>query len=197
MEIFLSNWIFWLVISYLSGTICFAYWYGKLNGINILEVGSKSATSTNLSRELGLAWGLASGVSDVFKAFLPVLFAQAYISGWQLALVAVAPMIGHIFPLWYKGGKGGACFIGSGLALVNFGFFIPLGLFFLTIYISKKTSTANLLHPFIFLACAFVLGWGTEAIIFGIIATVLLWYGLRENIQRILSGNEPDLTKKL
>ena len=197
METFLSNWIFWTILSYLSGSVCFAVLYGKLNGINITEVGSKSATSTNLSRELGFFWGLASAVSDVFKAFLPVLLAQSYIGGWQLMLVAIAPTIGHIFPPWYKGGKGGATFIGAGLALVNFYFFIPLGLFFLIIYISKKTSIANLVHPLIFLACAFLFGWGIEVVIFGVIEMILLWYGLRENIGRILSGSEPDLTKKL
>ena len=200
METFLYNWFFWFVASYLCGTVCFAYFLAKAKGINIFEVDSKSATSTNLSRQLGLRWGITNGVLDFLKAFIPVLLAKNYITEpWQLVLIAVAPTIGHIFPVWFnfKGGKGGATFIGGSLALVGWSFLYIFGIFLAIIAITKKTSTANLAHPIIFILWAYLAGWGSVAIWYGVVETALLWYGLRENIARIVSGQEPDLTKKL
>lgn len=200
METFLYNWFFWFVASYLCGTVCFAYFLAKAKGINIFEVDSKSATSTNLSRQLGLRWGITNGVLDFLKAFIPVLLAKNYITEpWQLVLIAVAPTIGHIFPVWFnfKGGKGGATFIGGSLALVGWSFLYIFGIFLAIIAITKKTSTANLAHPIIFILWAYLAGWGSVAIWYGVVETALLWYGLRENIARIVSGQELDLTKKL
>lgn len=199
--------LLFLVIGYLMGSVCFGYLVAKLKGINVCDFGSKTPTSTNISRALGFWWGLGNGIMDVAKAFIPVFAAKFFITEpWQLVAIAIAPIIGHLFPVWFgfKGGKGGAPFIGGMLALTSTPFYLPIfGVFCLIVALTRWTSVANLLHPWLFVVASWL--WYPEVsmrpwlVVYGIFGAIILTYGLRDNVKRLLAGQEPkmDFSKKL
>ena len=98
----------WILAAYLLGATPFGLIIGKLNGIDIREVGSGNIGATNVWRSVGKAWGLAAFFCDFMKGLLPVLLARIVASHWpSLALPAwlplasgIAAVAGHLFPVW-------------------------------------------------------------------------------------------------
>jgi glycerol-3-phosphate acyltransferase PlsY len=145
---------------------------------------------------------------DFLKAFLPVLFASYYISDpFRMVVLAIMPTIGHIFPIWFdfKGGKGGAPFIGGALALsvasfgwMGFGAFLGIFVIFMAIVFARKiTSVANLLFPWVFALLSWFYFKRLDFVIFAAIEGVIIAFALRENIKRLIAGNEATFEKKI
>ena len=111
----------WAALSYLIGAIPMGVLVARLKGIDLRTVGSGNIGATNAARALGTKLGLAVFALDVVKAATPVVLArQSWALGSSpeaqpgLALVAMAAIVGHIFPLYlrFRGGKGVACALG-------------------------------------------------------------------------------------
>ena len=73
IELFLLT----VVLSYLIGSFPTAYVAGRLNKVNIFEVGSGNMGTANTVRALGLKWGLIVWAIDIFKGVIAVLLARA------------------------------------------------------------------------------------------------------------------------
>jgi glycerol-3-phosphate acyltransferase PlsY len=82
--------------SYFIGSVPFSYIWAKVfSGIDIRRVGSRNVGTTNVVLSSGLIPGLLSGVGDLGKGVVAVLFAQA----WQ------PPRLGPVHrsgPSWSK-----------------------------------------------------------------------------------------------
>lgn len=110
----LSNWLIWLLIGYIAGSIPFSLLIGFAKGVDIRKHGSGNVGATNVGRVLGKPYGMACFLMDVLKGALPVAVAghfidhTAVIGQWQWLAVAAAAVLGHVFPVWlkFKGGKG-------------------------------------------------------------------------------------------
>ena len=61
-----------LIIGYVFGIFQTAYFYGRMNGIDIREHGSGNAGTTNALRVLGKKAGVVVFLGDFFKCFLAV-----------------------------------------------------------------------------------------------------------------------------
>ena len=120
----------WMVAAYLLGSIPFGWLIGQARGVDIREHGSRNIGATNCGRVCGKPWGVLAFVLDVAKGFGPTLAAVAWLPaladfqserGRWLAtvLVAAAPILGHLFPVWlkFKGGKAVATALGVVLAM--------------------------------------------------------------------------------
>lgn len=114
----------WVIAAYLLGAIPVGVLLGRLKGVEIRDVGSGNIGATNASRALGLRLGLVVLMLDVIKAALPVVLArQDFALGPDhhagLAAVAMAAVLGHIFPVYlgFRGGKGVACALGVFMAI--------------------------------------------------------------------------------
>ena len=147
--------IFLSIFAYLVGSIPSAFLIGKLKGIDVRKIGSKSITDTNLARALGWRYGMISAIMDVLKGVIPTLLAKNILSdGWQIILVAFLPTLGHDFPIYLKfkhGGRGASTFFGASLALISFKFFLPVFLIWILIfYLTKMTGLTNFIFPWIF-----------------------------------------------
>ncbi|MDI6602565.1 MAG: glycerol-3-phosphate 1-O-acyltransferase PlsY [Patescibacteria group bacterium] len=186
-----------IIFGYFLGTIPFGYLISRAKGIDIRKVGSGNIGATNVIRALGTKWGLLVAVLDVLKGIIPVYLALNFlVFDWQIAAVAITPVLGHIFPVWlgFKGGKGVATTLGVLFVLLKWKILLLLLLvWFLVLAISQISSFSNLLMvsflPLVFWFSSFSLAY----FILGLTLFALIWWVHRENLKRIKEGQEPKI----
>ncbi|MDX2136836.1 MAG: glycerol-3-phosphate acyltransferase [Chloroflexota bacterium] len=115
--------LLFVVIAFLSGSLMFSLWVGKLAlRRDIRAVGDGNPGAFNLIAT-SKGWGAVGALLDAFKGCIPVGIAKwvFVISGTPLALIAIAPLLGHAFSPWlrFRGGKAVAVTFGvwTGLTL--------------------------------------------------------------------------------
>ncbi len=180
--------------AYLIGSIPFGLLIARTRGIDIREIGSGNIGSTNITRALGFRWGLIVAILDACKAYLPALAArQLAPADWQLLIISLMPVIGHIFSFWmgFKGGKGVAATFG--LLAFYFGL-LPFAIFMVIWYLAVKfvklMSLVNLVVGLL-LPLAFWLKFKEMPyVVFGFVLCIIIWWSHRENIRRLLKGKE-------
>lgn len=193
------------LFSYLLGSIPFGLLLVKvMGGGDIRQQGSGNIGATNVLRSGHKKLALATLLSDALKGALPVLLAYYLDVGIQaICLTAAAAILGHIFPLWlsFKGGKGVATALGCYLVID------PLvgGLCLLTWAIVAKLVSISSLSALValFMAPIYegVFRNGTPEQAYPIMVFMIIIYGLilwthRDNIKRILNGEDKFTTKK-
>lgn len=123
------------IISYLMGSISFAYLIGKkLKRIDVKDYGNPGAAT--VYREVSRPAGALVFILDVAKAIIPVLIAmKIFCPGWEecpncwpVVLIASLIVVGHNWPIYYRfqGGAGLSCSIGVLLCLLPRELFIVL-----------------------------------------------------------------------
>ncbi len=108
-----------IVVAYLLGSIPFGKLVGKRHGIDIQKHGSGNIGFANVRRTLGWRPGLIVLAGDILKGLIPVIIAKHYLQPYQVFIVGIVTVIGHIFPIWlkFRGGKGIATGLGVTFAL--------------------------------------------------------------------------------
>jgi glycerol-3-phosphate acyltransferase PlsY len=106
-----------VILSYLLGSINFAYITARIKGIDISSKGSGNPGTSNVLRTLGKRSAAIVLFGDLLKGAIPIVF--FYQDQYFLAY-GVAAVIGHIYPVFYKfkGGKGVATYLGVYIATV-------------------------------------------------------------------------------
>jgi glycerol-3-phosphate acyltransferase PlsY len=110
-----------LIFSYLLGSIPFGYIFTKIFAKkNILEIGWRKTSGSNVFKHVGVLPGILTGIGDVLKGTLAVYLAKKL--GFSLSiqsLCALLAVIGHNWSIFLKfaGGRGIATFIGCLLIL--------------------------------------------------------------------------------
>ncbi|MBL8163563.1 MAG: glycerol-3-phosphate acyltransferase [Anaerolineae bacterium] len=123
----------WSAVAFLSGSIPYSYWLGKyVLKLDIRDYGDGNPGATNVMRAAGKQWGILAGLLDALKGVVPVGLAYfvAGLNSWQLAVVALAPILGHAFSPWlgFRGGKAVAVTFGVWVGLTLWEAPIILGL---------------------------------------------------------------------
>ncbi len=189
-----TNFILLIFFGYLLGSIPWGYLISKAKRIDIRKVGSGNIGGTNVLRIFGLKWAALVSILDVIKGVIPAYLAISFlVFDWQIALVAISPILGHIFPVWlkFKGGKGVATTFGALFILLGWKFFLILLLIWLLVLaISRTMSFTNLLLASFFPLILWISSFSLVYYIFGIILAILIWWTHRENLQRIKEGRE-------
>jgi len=146
--------------AYLLGSVPFGYIIGKINKVDVLQIGSKSASSTNVSRALGWRWASISALLDFQKVFYLSYLARMNLTNqWLVIIVAILPMVGHVFPIYlhFRGGKGAATFYGGISGLIGLRYFV---LFFpalpIILLITRRMSITNMIFSWLLTAAIFV-----------------------------------------
>ncbi len=206
-----------IAIGYVFGLFQTAFIYGKLHGIDIRQHGSGNAGTTNTLRVLGTKAGLIVLLGDILKCIFAIVICGIVFDAshpdeiYLLKLYAAAgAILGHNFPFYlnFKGGKGIAAT--AGLILSFHPAFIPMGviLFFGAFFITHYVSLGSLLvyaGLMIEMVVAGQMGlFGSsqavliEMYIITALLTILAYYKHRENIKRLIRGEERKtyLTKK-
>ncbi|MCD6565627.1 MAG: glycerol-3-phosphate 1-O-acyltransferase PlsY [Bacteroidales bacterium] len=196
-----------IISAYLLGSIPTAVWVGKgFYGIDIRDYGSKNAGATNTIRVLGWKAGLPVMVVDILKGFAAVTlirFVQSLAPGtdqfvnFQLILGGTA-VIGHIFPVFarFRGGKGVATLFGMALAISPFSTLVCVGVFLITLFLTKYVSLSSILAGFTFPVAVIVIFHTsvTSMVVFSIAVSVLLVITHQKNIGRLLRREESKAT---
>jgi acyl phosphate:glycerol-3-phosphate acyltransferase len=192
-----------LILAYLLGSIPTSVWIGRIfYNVDIRQHGSKNAGSTNAIRILGWKPGLTVLAFDIFKGWLAVNLVHLtdyYIPetgdfiNFQL-LLGIAAIMGHIFPVYvgFKGGKGVATLVGFILAIDPNTTLVCLGVFVVTLIITKYVSLSSMVAGFSFpFIVIFIFKTTTPSlVIFSLIISVLLLFTHQKNIERLLRKEE-------
>ena len=181
-------------MAYLLGSIPSGLWIGrKFFQIDIRQHGSGNLGATNSFRILGKKAGTIVLLIDLLKGSISVLLLkQMDLHGISPLIIALFAVVGHTYPLFanFKGGKAVATFAGVILAYQPVLFLIGLGIFILTLAISKMVSFTSILT----ISIGVLLSLYFQDIVLTIIALladIFIIYRHRTNIQRILNGTEP------
>ena len=127
--------LLFLSIGYLLGSIPFGYIISKIFGKNILDIGWKKTSSTNVVKNVGFIPGVVTLLLDFGKGFLAVWLAQIVsLSIVVQMLCGVAAVIGHNWSCFLKfaGGRGLSTLWGALTAFSPSIFGISFGAFVLT-----------------------------------------------------------------
>jgi len=189
------NLILLIIFGYLLGSIPSGLLISQAKGIDIRKVGSGNIGGTNVLRALGLKWAGLTVILDVLKGVVPAYLAINFLTlNWQIVLVAISPILGHVFPVWlkFKGGKGVATTIGVLLIFLEWKILLVWPLIWLLVLVTSKTMSFTNLLMASFLPLAFWFSsFSLAYFIFGFILAILIWWTHRENLQRIKEGTEP------
>jgi glycerol-3-phosphate acyltransferase PlsY len=149
--------VIYILFSYLIGAISFGILISHIFSLpDPRTIGSKNPGATNVLRSGKKLAALLTLLGDALKGAFTVGLAQYFeLSPLMVGLIAIATMIGHIFPIYYgfKGGKGvataaGILFMFSwtlGLTVLA----IWLGVFFIWRFSSLAAIIAGSLSPVI------------------------------------------------
>ena len=195
--------VFLLAASYFLGAIPFGLLIGKLAGKDVRTEGSRNIGATNVSRILGKKLGFLTLVCDCLKGYLPMLFAASILQGEPYAEVTVAlcgvlTVIGHMFPVYlgFKGGKGVATGLGVFLYLSPLAILISLGVFIGAVAVSGFVSVGSLLASALIVVWLWLLDQSITSVTAAAGIAALIWFKHRENISRLLKGEEKSWKKK-
>lgn len=192
--------VIYLLFSYLIGAISFGIVISHIFSLpDPRTIGSKNPGATNVLRTGKKLAALLTLLGDASKGALTVGLAQYFeLPPLIVGLIAIATLIGHVFPIYYgfKGGRGVATAAGilfmfswvMGLIVLA----IWLGVFFIWRYSSLAAIIAASLSPVIgfFYKIDFY-----ELIATSIIALILILRHI-ENIKRLIDGTESGFKDK-
>jgi len=197
--------------AYLLGAVPFGLLIGLAHHVDVRTQGSRNIGATNVARVIGRRWGYVCLALDILKGFGPTLTASLLLPGDHsdlrrqgvLLLVALAAVLGHVFPVYlgFRGGKGVATTVGVALGIWPHFTVAMAGA--LVFYAVVRFGTGTVSAGSLALAVAF------PATLFGytqltglplrscwplqVVATLLgalIIFRHRENIRRLLRGQE-------
>ena len=195
-----------IVVAFLSGSIPFGYFAGKLKGIDIRQHGSGNIGATNVIRVCGKEIGIPVFILDMLKGLVPTLLPawlmrHGGVSSHLLSATAVASglaaILGHMFTPWlgFKGGKGVATAAGVLLGIAPVAMLVALTAWLVFLFTTKYVSLASIMAALAVPATMTVqmmrihhFDWVLLG--FGIVLAVLVVVRHRANIQRLIAGTE-------
>ncbi len=199
-----------VVAAYVLGSIPFGMLIGKIfGGVDITKHGSGKTGTTNVLRTVGKGPAVLAAMWDIGKGALAVALATWTIENttvsvfgftiyWQVAQVAasLAVMAGHNWScfLKFRGGRGVAVFFGSMLAIWPPLALVGAAILLVVVLRTRYMSLGSILGACgIWTAIAIVTvfyNYSPVYLVYGLIATFLIIWQHRDNIQRLAAGTE-------
>ena len=187
-----------IVLGYVIGAVPIGIVLGKLvKGIDLRDYGSGKMGTANVTRSLGVKWGVAVLLLDMGKGVLAVAVAKALGgSYWIEAIAGAAAVVGHNWSAFirFSGGRGvsvglgglmlmappwGAGALGAGLLVIG-----------LSRYVSLGSICGTLFGGFALLGLAIAGSepWAYAA--YGLFVAALIVFQHRDNLVRLFQGKE-------
>lgn len=193
-----------VIAAYLIGSLSFAVIVSKYYGMDDPRTyGSGNPGATNVLRSGKKKAAALTLLGDALKGLVAVVLARCLqdalnLSDIAIAAVAVAALVGHMWPLFFgfKGGKGVATALGVLLALSPATALVCAAIWLVIAFGFKVSSLAALVATVAAPLVAFWLmpypswAWAT------VVIAVLVLYRHKSNIQNLLQGKEGKIGDK-
>lgn len=191
--------LYMVIVAYLLGSINMAILMCKVFALpSPRSIGSGNPGATNVLRLGGKLPAALTLLGDALKGFIPVLIAWILgLDAFSVSLVALAAIIGHIFPIFFKfkGGKGVATLIGAIFAfswIIGLCFVISwLIIALISRYSSLSALIATIEVPFIVNAL-----FGIKPTTIFTIISIIIILRHHQNITRLIKGEESKIGQK-
>ncbi|MDQ6964894.1 MAG: glycerol-3-phosphate 1-O-acyltransferase PlsY [Mariprofundales bacterium] len=179
---------------YFMGSIPFGLLLSRwLAGVDPRQVGSGNIGATNAMRAGGRRVGVLTLIADMLKGALPVAVSLLLSEPVTTALVVLAAVLGHLFPVWlgFRGGKGVATMLGvmavwQPWAAVSAAV-VWLAIYYTTRYVSLASIVAGVVPTLLLI----LMGHNSIEMLVAALLSLLLIARHRANIERLLGGKEP------
>lgn len=193
-------------LGYLLGAIPFGYIAGKLfGGVDVRDHGSGSIGMTNVMRTVSPPVAILVLVLDMGKAAGAVVLARIIADAPLVeTLTGIAVIAGHSWSVFigFSGGKGTATGWGALFALSPIAGIVAsvigVGLVAITRYVSLGSMVAATLGSLTLAVIALVNDTvPLEYALYGAVGAPIILFKHRDNIQRLLNGDERKLGQKV
>lgn len=192
--------LIFVVAAYLLGSISFAVVTSRAFGIaDPRTYGSGNPGATNVLRSGKKLAAALTLLGDAAKGWVAVMLAKHLALGdVQVALIALAVFLGHLFPVFlkFKGGKGVATALGVLLALNAWLGLAALATWLLIALVFRLSSLAALTAAFLAPIYAMLLGLPRTWAAASVAMSLLLIWRHKRNIRNLLTGQESRIGKK-
>ena len=200
------EYLIFVPLGYLLGAIPFGYIAGKLfGGVDVRDHGSGSIGMTNVMRTVSPPVAFVVLALDMSKAAGAVVLARVITDAPMVeTLTGIAAITGHSWSVFigFSGGKGTATGWGGLFALSPIAGIVAsvigVGLVALTRYVSLGSMVAATLGSLTLAAIALVsdsVPW--EYALYGAVGAPIILFKHRDNIQRLIRGEERKLGQKV
>jgi len=181
-----------IAAGFVLGSIPFGIIIAKAKGVDLKKVGSGNIGATNVLRSLGTGPAVLTLLGDILKGTMAVALGRYFSVGPLFeGLIGISAILGHNFSLFlkFRGGKGVATSIGV------IGIFVPpAALITVFVWLASvvvfRYSSLGALISFSVLPFAVALLDNREKLPVALFITFLIFFRHRDNIRRLLSGNE-------
>jgi glycerol-3-phosphate acyltransferase PlsY len=185
-----------IAASYLIGSIPFGVIVGRLRGFDPRAVGSGNIGMTNVARAGGSSAAAITFVGDILKGAIPVVIAR--MMGFPpaiLAWAALAAFLGSIFSVFlqFTGGKGVSASLGVWAVLAPLALLFALAAFGITLATSRIMSLASIVAAIVLVPAVAALSMPRPYVLLAIAMSALVLARHRENIRRLIAGEEKRL----
>jgi glycerol-3-phosphate acyltransferase PlsY len=187
-------------IGYLFGAIPVGVLIGRAWGFDPRTRGSGNIGTTNVARAGGKIPAAITFLGDVLKGFVPIQLARFILGSAPLSLsvVGLATFVGSIASVFLKfsGGRGVATSLGIWLGLAPKPLAVVVAAFALVLASSRIVSLSSLTGSLALPPAVAAMGCPKSYVLLAIVMTVLVFLRHRENVARLIRGEEPSIGRR-
>jgi acyl phosphate:glycerol-3-phosphate acyltransferase len=189
-----------MVGGYLLGSIPFGIVVSKyLGATDPRTAGSHNIGFTNVLRVSGKKAGFLTLAGDLGKGWLVGWLAmQVHDHAWWAWLIALSPIIGHLFSVFLglRGGKGVATALGVIIGVAPWVGFSAVLVWLVTAGVWRYSSGAAITAFILLPVLAAVLRGDQQFVVFTVVVSGLILWRHKENMIRLWNGTEPKIGRR-
>jgi glycerol-3-phosphate acyltransferase PlsY len=182
-----------VIVSYLIGSVPFALLLARRWGAaDLRRIGSGNLGAANVLRASGVKAGVLVAVLDISKGAVSVMLAERFGGDAAAPAAGVAAIVGHIYPVWlrFRGGKGVATACGVFSVLSPLAVPPALGIFAVTVWITKYISLGSMLASVALPPIAYAIGSSAPTVAAAFVVSAIIVFRHRSNLVRLRTGTE-------
>ena len=190
-----------LLFSYLIGSIPFSLIFANIiKGVDVRQEGSGNVGASNVLVTTGKRAAALAVLCDITKGFTAVIAARFVIGpGFPEIPAALMAILGHDFPVYlnFKGGKGISSTAGAIIAMNPYVFAVCLLFYVGFLAVTRYLILSSLLTLAAIPVLFYLLKDDPWYVCFAAIALVIALFAHRDDIHRLILGNETPLGASL